>query len=101
MFHHWPGPLNSAPCLPLADAVTVSLQACLEPASSCTWSSGLSAYAGWLCYDPRTCSPPSQQCPAQPPQDEVGVRLTQEDPGAADWRAMNLLTLYFSTPRYL
>lgn len=34
-------------------------------------------------------------------QDEVGVRLTQEDPGAADWRAMNLLTQYYSAPRYL
>jgi len=34
-------------------------------------------------------------------QDEVGVRLTQVDPGAADWRAMNILTLYYCRPQYL
>ena len=52
-------------------------------------------------------SPPSQRArsptialPA-PPQDEVGVRLTQADPGAADWRAMNILTLYYCRPQYL
>lgn len=34
-------------------------------------------------------------------QDEVGVRLTQADPGAADWRVMNLLTQYHSRAQYL
>jgi hypothetical protein len=34
-------------------------------------------------------------------QDEVAVRLTMRDPGAADWRAMNLITQYYSTAEYL
>lgn len=49
-------------------------------------------------------SPPHQHSPSAPapaPQDEVGVRLTQQDPGAADWRAMNILTQYYCRPQYL
>lgn len=36
-----------------------------------------------------------------PQQDEVAVRLTQREPGAADWRAANVLTQYYSAARYL
>ena len=34
-------------------------------------------------------------------QDEVGVRLTQVQPGGPDWRAMNLLPQYYSQAQYL
>lgn len=34
-------------------------------------------------------------------QDEVAVRLTQEEPGGPDWRAMNILMRYYCTPKYL
>jgi len=44
---------------------------------------------------------PTDTRPSTSLQDEVGVRLTQEDPGSADWRAMNIITQYFSRPSYL
>lgn len=33
-------------------------------------------------------------------QDEVAVRLTGLEPGGPDWRVMNLITQYYSTPQY-
>ena len=34
-------------------------------------------------------------------QDEVALRLTAEVPGGSDWRAMNIIVQYYSTPRYV
>ena len=34
-------------------------------------------------------------------QDEVAVRLTQEQPGGPDWRAMNIIVRYYCEPSYL
>lgn len=72
----------------------------------CACEHGLLCAASFPQGLPWPCPPPprtTNQPPArsQPPQDEVGVRLTQVEPGAADWRAMNLLTQYYSRPRYL
>lgn len=56
---------------------------------------------GWVRLLGASLLQPSPLCPASLLQDEVGVRLTQVDPGAADWRAMNILTLYYCRPQYL
>lgn len=60
------------------------------------WGAGHSAACAAR-LPPRT---PTFPC-LTPAQDEVGVRLTQVDPGASDWRAMNLLTQYYARPQYL
>ena len=47
------------------------------------------------------CTHTCTLCCCACPQDEVGVRLTQVQPGGPDWRAMNLMTQFYSQAQYL
>ncbi len=38
---------------------------------------------------------------AVPKQDEAAVRLTQNGPGAADYRVANVIAQYYSSPKYM